>query len=126
MSIHDIPALATIDPAEVSDYLLGLGIHASTEIRGGALHIETDKDATNALSAFVPASTFDRATLRTDYVAPVPSTAAISAHLAHLKDFRNSVRAGTDGVITVAQTRHVVADIIDALRLLDARLNRDV
>lgn len=120
------PDLAGIDPAEVSDYLLDQGIRSTTSLEGGGLRIETDLDASAALAIFVPTSTFDRnSPSSSTYVPRVPSSAAVATHLQHLKEFRNAIRTG--GLPpTLAQTQHVLADVIDALRLLDRRLDRDI
>lgn len=120
------PDLRNVDPAEVSDYLLALGIQCQTSGTTGQLVIETDIDATEALAAFVPTSTFDRRTGVSNYIPPIPPSAAVKTHLQHIKDFHRAVRDGTDTAITLDQTRHVVADIVDALRLLDSRLDRDL
>jgi len=120
------PDLLTIDPAELCDYLLEAGVHSTINRGENALLIITDIDATEALTAFVPTTTQDSVTLISDYIPKIPTSAAIQLHLQHVKDFRQAVRDGTDDVITAAQTRHVIADIIDGLRLLDVRLNRDL
>lgn len=124
MPEYTLPHLSSIAPDELVDYLAGLGIAAEVYDQTG-LTIHTDVDATAAIAAFVPASTFNRQAFISDYVPPVPTTAAVAAHLQHLRDFRNAIRNGTLPVPTLAQTQHVVADIIDALRLIDARLDRD-
>lgn len=120
------PDLSGTDPAEVSDYLLDQGIRATTHLEGDGLHIDTDLDASSALANFTPTSTFDRGNPNSStYVPKVPSSAAVAIHLQHLKEFRNAVRSG--GLPpTLAQTQHVLADVIDALRLLDRRLDRDI
>lgn len=41
-------------------------------------------------------------------------------HAGHLRDYRDAVRAGQSP--TAAQTQHVIADIIDWLRLSEDRL----
>ena len=120
------PDLIDIAPAELSDYLLDSGIHCRTHLEDGALHITTDSDASALLEAFVPTSTLDRSDPESStYVPKVPTQAAIAQHLQHLKDFRNTVRNGGTPP-TLAQTQHVIADVIDALRLLDSRLDRDL
>lgn len=45
---------------------------------------------------------------------------AIRTHAGHLRDYRDAVRAGQSP--TAAQTQHVIADIIDWLRLSEDRL----
>lgn len=120
------PDLAGIDPAEVSDYLLDQGIRSHTHLEGDGLHIDTDSDASAALAAFTPTSTFDRSDPNSStYIPRVPSSAAVAMHLQHLRDFRSTIRSGGPAP-TLAQTQHVLADVIDALRLLDRRLNRDI
>lgn len=51
---------------------------------------------------------------------------AVKAHPGHLKDFRDAVRDGSIASWTVADWRdrvgHVLADVIDWLRLNDDRL----
>ena len=45
---------------------------------------------------------------------------AMRDHLGHMKSFRDSQRAGSS--LTLAQTQHALADVIDWLRLTDDRL----
>lgn len=45
---------------------------------------------------------------------------AFRTHAGHLRDYRDAVRAGA--LPTAAQTQHVIADIIDWLRLTEDRL----
>lgn len=114
------PELADANPSEVADYLLGLGITSAVTALADGMYIETDVDATAALSAFTPTVSADA-----EYIAKVPTTSAVAQHLQHIKDFRTAIRSGGTAP-SLAQTQHVLADVIDALRLLDARLNRDV
>lgn len=50
----------------------------------------------------------------------MPLPEVLRTHASHLKDFRDAVRAGTP--LTNAQTLHVIADIIDYIRLTEDRL----
>lgn len=121
MATYVRPDLAGIDPAELSDYLLSLGIHCRTLLSQEGLVIETDVDAESALASFVPTSTMDWATLKSTYVPPLP--AYIADHVQHLRDFRAAVRDGV--AVTNAQRDHVIADLIDALRYVNARITDD-
>lgn len=112
------PDLASVDGAELTDFLIDLGWAAvATDldetldppvlvvVAEGARDLEAD------LSSFVPTA------VRGEYV---PTPAAIREHLGHLKSYRDAVRAG--GSPTVAQTQHVIVDIIDWIRLFEDRL----
>ena len=116
------PEWAGIDPAEVSEYLREQGFHVQTDLHEGALRITTDGDASAALAAFEPTSTMDRENpLSGTYVPPLPPF--MRDHVQHLRDYRNAVRGGSQP--TNAQTAHAVADLIDAVRYLNARLTDD-
>lgn len=117
--------LATIHPAELSEFLKSRGIICTTYLDTDGLHINTDIDATAALAAFVPTSTLNRDTLETNYIPSIPSGAAIATHLQHLKDYRANIR-NNGPAPTAAQTSHVIADLIDALRFIDSRFDRDL
>lgn len=97
-----------LNPERVMKFLADNSIVATVEDRGArGIYVVGDFDPTPLL------------TYTDDYV-PVE----VSSHLQHLRDFRNTVRQGGTPP-SLAQTQHVIADIIDALRLLDARLERE-
>lgn len=114
------PDLINANPVELGEYLRVNGVTSAITLTADGLLIETDIDADALMSAFVSTTTRDE-----EFVAPVPASAPVATHLQHLKDFRNTVRSGGPAP-TLAQTQHVLADVIDALRLLDARLSRDI
>jgi hypothetical protein len=124
MAVYTLPDLAGIDPAELVDFLADRGIACVVYDQTG-LTVATDSDADAALAAFAPTSTFHRPLFSSDYVGRIPSGAAVATHLQHIKDFRTAIRSGASPAPSLAQTQHVLADVIDGLRLLDPRLNRD-
>ena len=87
-------------------------------VEGGVLFTDpalTDAECAELYADFVPSGAGE------DYRPPLP--AYIRDHIPHLRDYRAAVRAGQ--TVTDAQTTHVVADIIDALRYLNAQVTGD-
>lgn len=100
--------------AECADYNAMPG-RVWEHVEGGVLVTsETEDDATlaAAYAGFTPTAT-DEVNYRS--LAPILRT-----HLGHLRDFRDLVRGG--GTPTAAQAYHVMADIIDYIRLSEDRL----
>lgn len=100
--------------AEVFKHLLDEGITSQVYKDYDGLHIVTDVDATAAMASFVPS---DEEPWQ-DYL-----PADYRLHLGHLRDYRTAIRNGQ--AVTNAQTTHVIADIIDALKILNARITGD-
>lgn len=120
MSTVAYPQLRSANALQVGWHLQQSGIVARLDQRGDALYVTHDDDA--AVAAALTTFVHDP-----DWRAPLPDV--IRTHVGHLRDFRNGVRAGTFGSgMTAAQrrdaTEHVIADAIDALRILvDERLD---
>lgn len=120
MPEHRRPSLLNAHQVEVSEHLLSKGIESSIRKDATAMliTIEGTSDDLNAAMA-------DFANIGS-YRSPLPT--AIQTHTQHLIDFRSAVRAGTFGAGMTAtqrrdQTEHVLADVIDAIRLMiDDRL----
>lgn len=122
MSRQFFPHLSS---AEASDVLIVLGMAGAAEPfmvgydDAGALWVEVrDEDdalVSAALDGFVP-------TRSRGGEHPLP--ARWRDHLAHLRDFRDGVRAGTL-TPTNAQRDHVIADVIDLLAHVLPRLDTD-
>jgi hypothetical protein len=115
------PAWANVDSAEIVDALLDAGIVGSAEWTPDGMLIKTETDASAVLDALAPTSTVDHVTLRSTYVARLRGD--IADHVQHLRDYRTAVRAGQTP--SDAQTAHALADVIDALRWLNARVTGD-
>lgn len=119
MTVARYPALRGADLAQLGWHLRPLPVER-LENRDDGCYITHEADPA-ALDAAVAAYVEER-----DWRPPLPD--AIRTHVGHLRDFRNAVRAGTFGNgMTAAQrrdaTEHVIADLIDGLRLmLDDRL----
>lgn len=111
------PDLRTADPRELTEHLVLAGIPANVYLDADGLHIITDADPTAALATFVPVKVSNPE----DRLPALP--AYVSDHIQHLRDYRTAVRTGQ--AVTTAQTAHVVADIIDALRLINSRITND-
>jgi hypothetical protein len=114
------PALVNAHPAEISDHLLdaGLtGVETSRAAEGVTITADQGDAAIEAaLAGFVPVTT----TAVESWRGSLP--AAVQQHLSHLIDYRTSVRNGTQAAKTAAvrqaEAEHVIADVIDALRLV--------
>lgn len=113
------PDLASADGIEISDHLRLAGFTSiATWLEDNGLHIDV-RDApsveaiTAALAGWSP--TYTRGT----YLGLLPP--GVIDHVQHLRDFRDAVRAGQTP--SNASTLHVIADLIDAMRILvDSRL----
>jgi hypothetical protein len=109
--------LATADPRELTEHLALAGIPATLYLADDGLHILTDVDPTAALASFVPVAVSDPE----ERLPSLPEY--VRTHIAHLRDYRQAVRDGQTP--TAAQTAHALADVIDALRLLNGRITGD-
>ena len=108
--------LRQCDGREVTEYLQGLGwsdVTTNREDHIDALLVEAagDRDLEADLDGFRPTAPIGE-------YRPMPE--AVRTHAGHLKAFRDAVRAGQ--APTLAQTQHVLADVIDWLRLQEERL----
>jgi hypothetical protein len=112
------PALLDADPAEISDHLLDAGLHRVETWRSVAGMVIVAQEGDVAVEAAL--SGFSPTTGSGVLWAPLP--AAVSQHLQHMKDYREAVRSGSQAAKTAgvrqAEAEHVLADIIDALRLI--------
>jgi len=101
-------------PSEVVAFLAGRGVLAQVYKEVDGLHIVTDVDASTDIAAFTP-------TVVDAFEDPLPPY--LRAHIQHMKDYRSAVRNST--AVTDAQTTHVIADIIDAIRYLNSQITED-
>jgi hypothetical protein len=117
-----VPTLLDADPEELADHLLAAGFTSSMWAEDDGLHILTDADASAAVASFVKGKTVDRSDPNSPFhIAPLPEY--LRTHVVHMRDYRNAVR--NNQAVTNAQTTHVIADIIDALRFINAKATGD-
>lgn len=129
MATTNRPDILAADPTEVSERLRLAGLTGvRTSRAAGFLNILSDQgDAAveAALAGWVPTSSgFDGTPESASWRSGLPP--AFLPHAIHLRDYLLSVRSGAQAVRTAAQRQaeaeHVIADLIDAIRLLvDAR-----
>lgn len=96
------------------EWLAERGITSHAWQADDGMHIVTDGDVPAQIAGFVPARA-------KSFENPLPTY--LRDHLVHIRDYRNAVRNGT--AVTNAQTTHVIADIIDALRYVNAKVTGD-
>lgn len=113
------PALIAADPAEISDHLLEAGLTSvyTERAEGGVLITAAEGETAieSALVGFVPTTTATG-----EWRGSLPPI--VKLHLSHLIAYRAAVRDGTQAAKTAgvrqAEAEHVIADLIDALRLI--------
>ena len=114
MGEYLVPGAKSI--TEVSQFALPAGGSTMDVTEGGVLVRDPTRSTAElaALYAGFVASGMDDDTFRSQ----LPSI--LRTHANHLRDYRDAIRAGTP--VTTAQTTHVIADIIDWIRLTEPRL----
>ena len=101
---------------EVAEYAMPGHQSTLTVVEEGVLiqdPTRTDAELAALYAGFEPSGSTDE-----QIIAMLPRV--LRAHAGHLRDFRDAVRDGVP--VTNAQTLHVIADIIDWVRLSDDRL----